>query len=156
MIAVVPSGPTAFGSARSESNRNAVARSPDSAASSNVGFAGVAIETAAIRTAITTAATDQLLIRSAGNPSMLDLRKNSAAVANRFDRDIVAIEYGQEQICKSRVLRIFQMLAALDGSVRMVQQSHRQWIVVVLVAVAHVASVKDRGVIQHRPVTLLC
>jgi hypothetical protein len=36
-------------------------RSPDSAASSNVGFAGVAIEIAAIKTAITTAATDILL-----------------------------------------------------------------------------------------------
>ena len=47
------------------------------------------------------------------------------------------------------------MLAALDLSVRMAQQSRRQRIVVVLVAVAHVAAEEDRGVIQHRAVAFL-
>ena len=42
MIAVVPSGPSAFTSAPSASKRNAVARSPDSAASSNVVLPAVA------------------------------------------------------------------------------------------------------------------
>src|SRR5580765_2023754 len=119
MIAVVPSAPRVFGSAFSESNFNAVARSPDSAASSSVGFAGVANETAAIKAAQTTAASGQLFIRRvihrAGNPRILDLRKNAATVAYRFHRNVVTVEHRQKQIRQARILRILQVLAALDA-----------------------------------------
>ncbi len=55
MIAVVPSGPAAFGLVPlSASKRKAAARSPDSAASSNVVAAGVAIEIEATEAAMST------------------------------------------------------------------------------------------------------
>ncbi len=52
MIAVVPSGPGAFGFAPFASSCNAAARSPRSAASSSVASAAIAIELAATNIAI--------------------------------------------------------------------------------------------------------
>ena len=78
-----------------------------------------------------------------------DLRQEAAAVAELLDRDVVAIEQRHEQIGKARVLRVLQVLPALDPAVRVAKDRRRQRIVVVLVAVAHVAAEQDRRVIQH-------
>src|SRR6266850_8614887 len=154
MIAVVPSGPGAFGLVPfSASKRKAVARSPDSAASSNVVAAGVAIEIEATGTAMSATVS---VSRPTSTVRILDLRKNAAAVADGLHRNIVSIEQSLQQIGKARVLGVPQMLAALDAPVRMAKQSRWQRIVVVTIAVAHVAAKENGRVIQHRAVTLLC
>src|SRR6185295_16229084 len=149
MMAVVPSGASAFGLVPfCASNRRTVARSPFSAASRSVGSAVVATETAASQTIKPT-------IGTAVITRILDLREKTAAVANRFHRDIVAVKQRHQQIGKARILWILQMLAALDASVRMAEQRGRQRIVVVRIAVAHVAAIKNGRVIQHGAIAFL-
>src|SRR5688572_17678130 len=118
MMAVVPSGPAAFGFAFWASNFSAVARSPASAASSSVGPAATAAEAAASKPASATVRTVSLRI--------LDLRIKTSAVPDGFHRDIVAIEQRHQQVGETGILRILQMLAALDLPVRMAEQSRRQ------------------------------
>ena len=48
------------------------------------------------------------------------------------------------------------MLAALDAAVRVTEDRRRQRVVVVPVAVAHVAAEQNRRVVEHRPVGFLC
>src|SRR5262245_53136511 len=93
--------------------------------------------------------------RSIRSPCISDLRESPTAVADLLHRNIVSVEYGQQQIRKARILWILQVLTALDASVRMAQQSRWERIVVVPVAIAHVAAEKDRGVIEHSAVRLL-
>src|SRR5262245_33304763 len=148
-MGVVPSGPGAFGlTPFSPSRRNAVARSPDSAASSKfVAAAAVASEIERTQTAVAEST------QRAGAVRILDLRENAAAVADRLHRNVVSIEDRLQQICKARILGILQMLSALDATVRMAKQSRRQRIVVMAIAVAHVAAEQNRGVIQHGAVS---
>src|SRR5688572_8226771 len=174
ITAVVPSGPGAFGSAPVARRRNAAARSPRSVASSNRFSAAVAIVAVRLDTATTAVKTyqgrlgphvpapasatdsarprDERRVRQARTS---DLREDAAAVANLLHRDVVAVEQRHEQIREARVLRILQVLAALDASVRVAEDGRRQRIVVVPVAVAHVAAEDDRRVVEHGAAALL-
>src|SRR5262245_31975998 len=106
-MGVVPSGPGAFGlTPFSPRRRNAVARSPDSAASSR--FVAAAAVASEIERAQTTVAEST---QRAGAVRILDLRENAAAVADRLHWDVVSIEYRLQQICMARILRIFQVLS---------------------------------------------
>src|SRR5687767_10270088 len=164
MIAVVPSGPGALTSAPFARSFSVVARSLRSAASSNVDSAASTTEAAAMDTAMrfrmqnarckrrdSRPITDVCILHSAFRITkfILDLRQNAAAVAELLHRDVVAIEQRHKQVGKARVLRILHVLTALDLAVRVAKDGRRQRIVVVLVAVAHVAAVQDRRVIQH-------
>src|SRR5215831_12997673 len=84
-----------------------------------------------------------------------DLRKNAAAVAKLLDRNVVPVEQRDEQIGEARVLRILQMLTTLDTTVSVAENRGRQRVVVVPVAVAHVAAKQDRRMIQHAAVGFL-
>src|SRR5690349_8923873 len=143
MMAVVPSRPAVFGLLPfSASSRKTVARSPDSAASTNDAPPGAAIIVAPNETAAAAVAQN-------ANFCILDLRKNAAAVADRLHRNIVPVEDGLQQIGMARILGILQMLPTLDLPVGMTEDRGRQRIVVVTITVAHVAAEQNRGVIQH-------
>src|SRR4029077_3769500 len=103
----------------------------------------------------TGAATDSATSQATNRVRTLDLREDAAAVAELLDRDVVAVEQRDEQIGEARILRILQMLAALDVSVRVAENLRRQRVVVVLVAVAHVAAEQNRRVIEDRAVGFL-
>src|SRR5262249_49650922 len=130
--------------APSASKRKAAARSPDSAASSKVGLpAANAIDPAGNKTAMAIA-TQRMRIS--------DLRDSPAAIADLLHRNVISVEYRQQQVRETRVLRIFHVLAALDTAMCVAEQSSWERIVVVPVAVAHVAAEKNRGVIEHSAV----
>src|SRR5262245_44461887 len=137
MIAVVPSGPGVFGFVPFESSCNTAARSFRSAASRRGFPAAEAIETETTSPAI------------ASHARISDLRQDSTAVSDLLHRDVIAIEQRDQQIRKARVLRVLHVLAAFDPAVRVAEDRRRQRIVVVLVAVAHVAAEEDRRVIEH-------
>ena len=82
-------------------------------------------------------------------PDALNLRKTFDAVADGFHRDLIALEQRQEQVAVTRILGILQVLAAFDLSVGVSQDRGRQRIVVVAIAVAHVAAEENRGMIEH-------
>ncbi len=82
----------------------------------------------------------------------LDLRKTVDAVADGLHRDLIALEQRKEQFAVTRILGILQVLAALDLSVGVSQDRGRQRIVVVAIAVAHVAAKQNRGMIEHSAV----
>src|SRR5688572_32740861 len=160
MIAVVPSGPGVFGLAPFVSRRATAARSPRSAASRSVFSAADAREPAANSTTITSAMQCPALagpaIRCVGVRLKADttvyrisnLRQDAAAVTELLHRNVVAIEQRHQQIGKARVLRILQVLSAFNLSVRVTEDRRRQRIVVVLVAVAHIAAEEDRRVVE--------
>src|SRR5690606_16458304 len=156
--AVEPSGPRAFGSAPAARSSSAASRSPASAAASSGGCSarptGLTSVTAA---AATSAHTKRIFI---GRPpdalrSRLHLGERSAAVADRLDGNVGPMQHGQQQIREPRILRVNQVLTALDLAVRVTEDRRRQRIVVVPVAVAHVAAEHDDRVIEHRAVALL-
>src|SRR5262245_2504746 len=115
MIAVVPSGPGVFGFAPFVSSRVAAARSPRSAASSRVFSAANAINDVAVRRAARTR-----------KRRTLDLREDAATVPELLDRDVVPVEQRHEQIGEARVLRILQVLTALDLAVGVTEDRRRQ------------------------------
>src|SRR4029079_16634504 len=106
--------------------------------SSNVFSTAVTAEPAVRETATAAASHHR------SNERMSDLRQDAAAVADLLDRDVVPVEQRQEQIGEARVLWIFQWLTALDPAVRVAQHGRRQRVVVVPVAVAHVAAEENR------------
>src|SRR4051812_30942966 len=142
MIGVVPSGPATFASAPLASSASTAARFPCSTASSS----GVAAE-AATAVASHMAMTAQMEIPQVSRTFttlISQLRENAAAVADFLHRDVVSVEQRHEQVGESRILRIFHVLTALDASVRVPENCCRQRVVVVLVAVAHVAAEQNR------------
>ncbi len=62
------------------------------------------------------------------------------------------LQQRKEQVAVTRILGILQVLAALDLSVRVSQDRGRQRIVIVAIAVAHVAAKENRGMIEHRAI----
>src|SRR4051812_39987257 len=163
MTAVVPSAPGAFGFAPFESSRRTAARSPCSAASTTVSAAAWAIEGTATHSATIAGsrwrrppglpATADLKVRTTS--AMSNLRENAAAVPDLLDRDVVAVEQRHEQIGEARVLWILHVLPALDPAAGVAEDDGRQRVVVVLVAVAHVAAEHDRRVVEHGTVGFL-
>src|SRR5687768_5383116 len=142
--AVVPSGPGVFGFAPLASMARAAARSPRSTISSSPGSAAAATEIATNHAATTAASLRTLY-----------LGEDAAAVADLLHRDVVPVEDRRQQIREARVLRVFEVLAALDLAVGVTEDGRRQRVVVVLVAVAHVAAEEDGRVVQHRAARLL-
>src|SRR5262249_17546434 len=139
------------------SNFSAVARSPDSAASSNVALPAAA--------ALPRSGKEhkrhkkhRSLIRDTTSPlvlRILDLRQRIGAVADRLDRNVVPFGQGQQKIGMTRILRILQMLAAFDASMRMAEDCRGQRIVIVTIAVTHVAAEQDRGMIENGSIRFL-
>src|SRR5262245_4733684 len=119
-------------------NATAVERSPDFTASTS-GVADV--------TDVTNRAATRRFIE-------LDLGKQSAAISNFFGRNPRAIEQRLEQVCQRRLVGVLQMLTALELSAAAAHHQRRQWEVIVLVAVAHVAAVEQDRVIQDRAVAV--
>src|SRR6185295_12738613 len=143
-----------FGLAPFASMPSTAARSPRSAASTIVSVAADATtETEKMMTAAAHVRLKADATKVATNV-ISDLRENPTAVTQFFDRDVVAVEERDEQVREPRVLRILQVLAAFDLAVRVAEDRRRQRIVVVLVAVGHVAAEQDRRVIEHRAVRL--
>src|SRR5438105_162351 len=101
MIAVDPSGPAAFGSAFPASKRNAAARSPDSAASSNDVLANAGEDHKKHKRNTRGTSRTLCLLCFCVVPlvflprSISDLRENPAAVADRLHRDLVSFEHRQ-------------------------------------------------------------
>src|SRR6516164_2574867 len=82
-----------------------------------------------------------------GACAWLDLREALGAISDGVHRDLIALEQGKQQVGVTRILGIFQVLAALDLSVRVSEDRGGQRIVVVAVAVAHIAAKENRGMI---------
>src|SRR5579863_3726873 len=144
MMAVLPSAFGAFTftfALFALSMRMTAAWSPYSAAPGSVISAAAIIDALTSRTAI--AAVNLLM------PGPLNFGEAFDAVADGFHRNLIALQQREEQFAVTRILRIFQVLAAFDLSVRVSKDRGRQRIVVVAIAVAHVASKENRGLIEH-------
>src|SRR5690349_10734126 len=145
MMAVVPSGPGVLGFAPLASSFSAAARSPRSAAAS----------TESAWPAADATDTDNRIARSTWGPALAgpdrsrisDLRQDAAAVAQLLDRDVVPVEQCDQQVREPRVLRVLHVLPAFDLPVGVAEDRRGQRIVVVPIAVAHVAAEEDRRVI---------
>src|SRR5436190_1309600 len=137
MTAVVPSGPGVLGLAPLASKASTAVRSPFSAAARTGGSAAEATEA---ETRIAKSMGHLKVAPTSVGQRTLDLRQDAAAVAQLLHRDVVAIEQCHEQIGEPRILRILQMLTTFDLAASMPEDCRRQRIVVVLVAVAHVAA----------------
>src|SRR6202044_679527 len=92
---------------------------------------------------------------AATNPRILDLRKTVKAIADGLHRDLITLQQRQQQFAVARILWILQVLAAFDLSVGVAQNRGRQRIVVMAIAIAHVAAKKNGGVIEYGPVGFL-
>src|SRR5690554_7211839 len=84
-----------------------------------------------------------------------DFRQHASAVAETLFRNTGALHDGQQQVGMRGVLRIGQVLAALDAATGLAEQGAGQRIVVVTVAVAHVGAEQDQRVVQYGAVAFL-
>src|SRR6185437_1002905 len=83
-----------------------------------------------------------------------DLLDLAGAVAHLAHRHAGAIEQGQPEVRNRRVLGIDEMLSALQLPAPAAEHRNRQRILVMSVAVAHVAAVHDDRVVEDRPVAV--
>ena len=79
----------------------------------------------------------------------------AGAVAERVDFDVDLVEQRHEQVRLRRVLGAHDVLAALQLAAAAADHDVRQRVVIVRVAVAHVAAVEQHRVIQQRAVAVL-
>src|SRR5579883_2090307 len=81
-------------------------------------------------------------------------REHPGAVADLLDRRADLLHHRDQDVRVRRVLREMQVLAALDAAA-LADDDLRDRILVVPVAVRHVAAEEDDGVVEHRAVALL-
>src|SRR5262245_57584573 len=86
---------------------------------------------------------------------ILDLREQLRTVVSDFlDWDSGPIHQCQQQIRERCLIWILQMLVPFDSSIAAADDGGRQRKMVMRIAVAHIAAIKEDRMIQHRTVAI--
>src|SRR6266446_10494189 len=87
-------------------------------------------------------------------PLQLYFRQKACAIANAFLRNPGLLQNGHQQIRHGRVLRILEVTTTLHSARCATSHKDRQWRVIMNVAVAHRATVKDQRMIEQTAVAV--